>query len=81
MCSSIGSVRQVVQLSQRGVYILRTLLHGKIQTLVIEAYLQNPTQGSTAKTVTAQVVYDRNVGGGIVYRRYDLAADTAAGAL
>ncbi len=81
LCSSIGSVRQVVQLTQRGVCVLRTLLHGKTKTPVIEIYLQNPTQRSTATDAAVQVVYDRNVGGGIAPSRYDLAAETAAGVL
>ncbi len=55
-------MRQVVQL--RGICVLRTLLHGKIQTQVIKTYLQNPSQDSTATIVVVQAVYDRNVGGG-----------------
>ncbi len=47
----------------------------RTQTPVIETHLQNPTHGSTATNVA---VYDRNVGGGIAHRRYDLAAETAA---
>ncbi len=74
-------MRQVVQLTQRGVCILRTLLHGKIQPLVFETYLQNPTQGSTVTIVPVQAVYDRNVDGGTAHWRYDLAAGTAAGVL
>lgn len=72
-------MRQVVQL--RGICVLRTLLHGKIQTQVIKTYLQNPSQDSTATIVVVQAVYDRNVGGGTAHRRYDLAAETAAGVL
>lgn len=47
-------------------------------TPVIEIYLQNPTQGSTATNVAVQVVYDRNVGGGNAHRR---GSRTAAGVL
>ncbi len=47
----------------------------------MEIYLQNPTQGSIVTIVAVQAVYDRNVNGGTAYRRYDLAAGTAAGVL
>ena len=81
LCRNIGSVRQVVQVTQRGVCVLRTLLHGKTKTPVMEIYLKNPTQHSTATDAALQVLYDRNVGGGIAPSRYDLAAETAAGVL
>lgn len=42
LCSNIGSVRQVVQLTQRGVCVLRTLLHGKTKTPAMEDIPEEP---------------------------------------